>query len=125
MSGGSAQNIVRASSAASIRGFRFCANFFGTLTNVTSMIFVMTDADHQRSCRTERLGEVLGRVLARLTVQRNSGAADDALRQKGAERPGEERSAGDAGAVGKARVGEGASPTRIRFTNAASNCVPA
>lgn len=35
----------------------------------------MTNADDQRSLKTERLGEVLGRVVWRLTTQRNSGSA--------------------------------------------------
>lgn len=35
----------------------------------------MTNADDQRSRKTERLGEVLGRVVWRLTTQRNSGSA--------------------------------------------------
>ena len=35
----------------------------------------MTNADDQRSRKTERLGEVLRRVAARLATQRNSGSA--------------------------------------------------
>jgi len=43
----------------------------------------MTNADDQRSRKTERLGEVLRRVAARLATQRNSGSAFNGSSQNG------------------------------------------
>lgn len=43
----------------------------------------MTNADDQRSRKTERLGEVLRRVAARLATQRNSGSAFNGSGQDG------------------------------------------
>lgn len=49
--------------------------FCNTLLTGFSIFAFMTNAQDQRSCRAERLGEVLGRVVWRLTTQSNSGSA--------------------------------------------------